>query len=69
MGMYVKSTIIFNVVFLLVDIILGDVISWGESCRIKHMPTRLYLSIDYELQVCMNNVKVYYIVHIIIFPG
>ena len=29
----------------------GDVVSWGETCRIKHMPTRMYLSVDSNLQV------------------
>ncbi len=30
---------------------IGDVISWGETCRIKHLPTRMYLSVDSELHV------------------
>ena len=28
---------------------LGEVLSWGERCRIKHLPTRLYLA------VCMTD--------------
>ncbi len=31
--------------------LVGDVISWGETCRFKHMPTRMYLAVDSQLQV------------------
>ena len=31
-----------------VNIQLGQVVSWGERCRIKHLPTRLYLAIVKE---------------------
>ena len=27
------------------DDILGDILLWGERCRIKHLPTRLYLTV------------------------
>ena len=25
--------------------VTGQTVSWGESCRIKHLPTRLYLAV------------------------
>ena len=27
------------------DIVIGQTVSWGECCRIKHLPTRLYLAV------------------------
>ena len=36
---------------------IGQVVSWGERCRIKHLPTRLYLAIVKEengYTVCSN---------------
>lgn len=38
------------------NISIGEAIAWGERCRIKHLPTRMYLAVlkdeDNSLRVC-----------------
>ena len=41
------------------NIQLGQVVSWGERCRIKHLPTRLYLAIVKE----ESDHKVHILIH------
>ena len=48
---------IFNIYWCTDQYTVGQVVSWGERCRIKHLPTRLYLAIVKEengYTVCSN---------------